>query len=84
MSVFRSMIEIVSHKNKDGFFVIRDLSGDDSLSITNDAENVVANVVSLMSYTQGQRLLYYDSDGNLDELKIKDGKFAGFAPGPGR
>ncbi len=81
---FPSIIEIVSPRNKDGFFVIRDMGDGRELSVTNDAENVVAQVVSLGSYTPGQRLLYYDSDGNLDELKIKDGKFAGFAPGPGR
>lgn len=81
---FPAIIEIVSPRNKDGFFVIRDYGNGNQLSVTNDAENVVAQVVSLASYTPDQRLLYYDSEGNLDELKIKDGKFAVFAPGPGR
>lgn len=79
---FPAIIEIVSKKNKDGFFVIRDLGTGNELSVTNDAENVVAQVVALKSYAPGQRLLYFDSDGQLDELKIKDGKFDGFAPGP--
>lgn len=78
------MWEIESPGNKDGFFVIRDIGGGPFLSVTNDADRVVENVINLESYTPGQRLLYYDSDGNLDELKIKDGKFDGFAPGPGR
>lgn len=81
---FPAIIEISSRKNKDGFFVIRDMGTGNAMSITNDAENVVAQVVSLESYTPGQRILYYDTDGNIDELLIKDGKFVGFAPGPGR
>jgi hypothetical protein len=48
-------------------------------TITNDPEWVVAAMLSLV----GKRRLYYvDSDGRLDELLIKKGRFAGFAPGP--
>jgi hypothetical protein len=28
------------------------------------------------------RIFYFDSSGDLDELLVKDGRFAGFAPGP--
>lgn len=80
----RAMFEIESPRNEDGFFVIRDIGDEAIVSVTNDAEAVVHRVVKFESYAPGQRLLYYDSDGNLDELKIKDGKFDGFAPGPGR
>jgi len=79
-----AIFTIVSTKNKDGFFVIRDIGYNNQLSVTNDAEGVVQGLIFDKELAPGQRLLYYDTDGNLDELKIKDGKFAGFAPGPGR
>lgn len=50
-------------------------------TVTNDAEAVVAELAPTL---KGRRLLYYDSDGELDELMVKDGKFAGFFPGEGR
>jgi hypothetical protein len=62
--------------------VIRDLIG--PVSVTNDAENVVAMLLRRGTLRPGQRLLYFDTDGNLDELLVRDGRFAGFAPGPGR
>ena len=46
-------------------------------TITNAAEEVVAELVG---HLRGRRLFYYDSDNRLDEILIKDGKFAGFAP----
>jgi hypothetical protein len=63
--------------------VIKDV-GRDAKSVTNDAENVVRDLVKQGHLPAGRRLLYYDSMGQLDELLIKDGKFAGFAPGPRR
>lgn len=51
------------------------------MTVTNDAEGVVAR---LSDQLNGRRLFYFDSDGDLDELLIKDGKFAGFGPGPTR
>lgn len=50
-------------------------------TVTNDAEAVVEELAPTL---KGRRLLYYDSDGDLDELMVKDGKFEGFFPGPGR
>jgi len=50
---------------------------DEYLTITNDAENVV-NL--LLPGLKGRRLLYYDSEGELTELLIHDGKFRGFSP----
>ncbi len=76
-----SLFEVVTTRNKDGFFVIRDV-GNGNMSVTNDAEDVVRRLIDVRALKPGQRLLYFDSDGQLDELKIKDGKFAGFAPGP--
>jgi hypothetical protein len=60
--------------------IIRDLGPwDIFLTITNDAEQVVQK---LASYLGGRRLFYIDSEGEMDELLVEDGKFAGFAPGP--
>lgn len=47
-------------------------------TITNDAEWVVAQVAPSL---QGRRLFYIDSEGETDELMVRAGKFAGFAPG---
>ena len=49
-------------------------------TVTNDAEHVV----ELLALRQRrllptQRLYYYDSDGELGELLVRDGRFAGFA-----
>ncbi len=50
------------------------------MTITNAAETVVAQVEK--QYGIGKRrLLYYDSEDELTELRVKDGRFAGFAPG---
>lgn len=53
-------------------------------TVTNAAEEVVVELVRTGHLTEGRRLLYYDSENVLDELLVKDGKFAGFAPGPAR
>ena len=53
-------------------------------TITNDAEWVVEQLVNQGRLPTGRRLFYIDSDGQKDELLVKDGRFAGFAPGPGR
>ncbi len=74
----RSRYERVS--SDDDYFIIKDVGHGNHLSVTNDAEDVVKEVALMMK--PGQKLLYYDSDGNLDELKIENGEFAGFAPGP--
>lgn len=50
------------------------------LTITNDAENVVRRLIKSGHLTPGRRLLYYDSYENLDEILIRNGRFAGFAP----
>jgi hypothetical protein len=46
-------------------------------TVTNDAATVVAALVPVLS---GKRLFYFDSEGELTELKISNGRFAGFAP----
>lgn len=52
---------------------------DQYLSITNAAESVVETEV--LNGLGTRRLFYHDSEGELTELRVKDGKFAGFAPG---
>ena len=47
-------------------------------TITNSAEEVVEQLAGRLN---GRRLMYYDSDNQLDQLLVKDEKFAGFAPG---
>lgn len=57
------------------------------LSVTNDAEAVVARLVrGFVGFRlkPGQRLFYIDSEGSLDEITHEDGCFTGFRPGPGR
>ena len=63
--------------------IIRDVGPSEYYpSVTNAAETVVEELVSSGQLPAGRRLFYYDSDGTMDEILIKDGKFDGFAPGP--
>jgi hypothetical protein len=63
--------------------VIRDVGPwDRHPSVTNDAENVVEELAAKGYLPAGRRLLYHASEGQLDELLVKDGRFVGFAPGP--
>lgn len=52
---------------------IRDM--DIGISVTNGAEIVVDQ---LAERVRNRRLEYYDTDGNRDQIIIKDGEFAGF------
>jgi len=63
--------------------VIRDVGPwHEYMTVTNDAENVVRELTVQDLLPAGRRLFYYDSDGRLDEILVKDGTFVGFAPGP--
>ena len=63
--------------------VIQDVGPwDRHLTITNDAEWVVEQLVADDQLPPGRRLFYIDSEGQKDELLVKDGRFAGFARGP--
>lgn len=57
---------------------IRDVGGPNHMSVTNDAEAIVRVLAERVG---NRRLFYYDSEGRLDELLIRDGKFAGFRAG---
>lgn len=48
-------------------------------TVTNDAEQVVKDLAPKLGK---RRLLYIDSNGDMDEIVHRDGKFVGFAGGP--
>ena len=58
--------------------IIRDIGPwDRHFTVTNDAEGVVKRLAPILN---GRRLFYFDSEGELGELLVKQSKFAGFAP----
>jgi hypothetical protein len=68
-----------------GQVIIEDIGPwDEHTSVTNDAENVVRELTAAGFIDDGRRLFYYDSEGRLDEILVKDGIFIGFAPGRAR
>lgn len=59
--------------------VIKDVGPwDQFMTVTNAAEWVVEQLVQQGKLPPGRRLWCYDSNGDLDELAVTDGKFAGF------
>lgn len=60
-----------------GYVIIKDSNKGD-MSVTHDADNIVAE---LSVFLKGRKLYYYDTDNNLDEIVIRNGKFAGFKTG---
>lgn len=61
------------------YVVIRDLGPwTNYQTITNAAEEVIKELLPTL---EGRRLYYYDSSGDIGELMISDGGFAGFAFG---
>jgi hypothetical protein len=72
----------VLRNNPDQPLIITDVGPwDVHFTVTNDAEWVVEWLVSHKYLSEGRKLLYYDSEGDLDEIVVKDGKFAGFKTG---
>lgn len=70
----------IIEKETADYILIRDIGPwDQRLSITNGAEQVVAELATRLN---GRRLEYYDSGGERDQLLVKDGRFDGFAPCP--
>lgn len=60
------------------YLLIRDVGPhDEHPTVTNAAERVV-EMLGLM-LRPGQRLEYVDSGGELAQILVRDGKFAGFA-----
>jgi len=58
--------------------LIKDLGPwDQHKTVTNDAAHVVEELASRLG---GRWLYYLDSDGQLDQILVQDGRFAGFKP----
>jgi hypothetical protein len=67
----------------DGVLCIRDIGHDmGHKSVTNDVENVVTTLLNTGELKLGMKLLYYDSQGDLDQIEFDDSGFLGFVPGP--
>ena len=64
---------------KPGFICVFDKNQAGCMSVTNDAENVIADLVKAGYDLAANRVIYRDSDGIWDELVVRAGKFAGFA-----
>jgi hypothetical protein len=68
--------EIVEETSR--FILIRDTGHDRGCrSVTNDAENVVAELAPRL---RNRELHYIDSEGSRDRLLHANGRFVGFAP----
>jgi hypothetical protein len=63
-----------------GVVVIKDLHSSDnhSMSVTNDAENVISVIAANNHGLDGLKVIYRDTEGIYDEIIIKDSQFAGF------
>lgn len=68
-------------ESTESMLVIRDLGPWDYFkTITNAAEEVVAELTKYGALTDDRRLVYYDSEGEKSELLHRNGDFIGFAP----
>jgi len=66
---------------KEKSLVIKDIGPwNRHMTITNDAEGVIQRLVQQGHLPPGRRLLYFDSEGELSEILVRDGFFAGFVP----
>lgn len=79
----RSHYQVLAMGKRPGFaqtmLWITDLNG--PKSITNDAEQVVAELTS--SFGKDKRIIYRDTQGEWWELIHRNGEFAGYQPVPG-
>lgn len=65
-------------EQNDEMILLRDLGPwDKYMTITNGAEQVVDKIAPMLN---SRSLEYIDSEGNRDQILVKNGKFAGFAP----
>jgi len=77
---------------KANYRIVENLEGEDLIikdvgpwdrfpTVTNDAEAVVIELAGNGFLPEGRGLKYYDSEGEFDEIVVKNGKFVGFRPG---
>ena len=59
----------------DQMLVVKDRGLDTQLTITNGAEEFIRDIAPTL---ESRRLFYYDTNGVLDELIVKDGSFYDF------
>lgn len=71
----RSQYEVARLESQRVFIIDKCIPG--ALSVTNDAENVVSDVLKIFGEL---RIVYRDSQGSWDELLHDGVKFIGFAP----
>ncbi len=78
----RAVFEIMPEISSKYVLVIRDIGPwDKNPTVTNDAEAVAKELAEMGQLPRIRRLFYYDSEGHLDEILVKNGAFAGFSPG---
>lgn len=70
-----------SYNSKTNTITVIDLDWPGCMSVTNDADRVVATVVEMWKAPTAT-IYYKDSDGRWDQLVHENGRFIGFAPGP--
>jgi hypothetical protein len=63
---------------KPGFICVIDKREEGVMSVTNDAENVIADLLKDGYDLVKNRVLYRDSDRIWDEIVVRAGKFDGF------
>ena len=68
-------LSIANSPDGQSFALVRDQ--DHGLSVTNDAENVV---VEVLARHRVDRIIYRDTEGRWDELRHDGSKFTDFAP----
>lgn len=61
-------------------FIYDTSPGTHKMTVTNDAENVIASLVSSGINLADKLVFYFDSQGRLDQMLVINNKFAGFAP----
>jgi hypothetical protein len=62
-----------------GDLILHDCGGPLNRSVTNDAENIIPDLVRRGHLIEGQRCFYFDSEGDFAELVWADGAFVKYA-----
>lgn len=71
----RADFEVIRVSDDSIYIVDLDLG---NVSVTNDVENVVKSISEAFDGIGKRRLFYQDSMGRVDEILVKDERFAGF------